>query len=274
MALALALPFPLYVFSVTGSATPVRLGKVRTLRAARRTYRGPAQRAGFLPILIAVGVLLAGSNPHSAFAHPSDFETLTLDLIVGTHGLQSIDAAVVVSSGPGYEPFPSTELKRNVAKRVLSALGLPDSAVDIDASHSERYHEVGFFVSLGDYQSGRRSILNLGTQVLQEISDDLGLVRLKVSVCGIDADVFSALEITGSQPGRMPFDDRQERAPCHVWDVEPGKSPVRITVGSKSLASPGFSAARLVVGSTAVVLLGLVAIAAGRLAIASRRRGF
>ena len=77
-------------------------------------------------------------------------------------------------------------------------------------------------------------------------------------MCGIDADAFGALELTASRPGRQPSSDRQERTACEVWDIEPDESPVEIMVRSRSLASTGLGASRLVLISTALVLLGFV----------------
>lgn len=176
--------------------------------------------------------------------------------------------------GTGLRAVPSVELRRNVAERVLSALSLRGWDALIDGTNSKRYHEVGFVISLSGHQSAQGVILNVGTKSLQRITDDLGLARLKLSVCGTDADAFSTLGITASQPGRHPLAVSQERGACEVWDVKPDQSPVEITVRSRSLTSTGFGAPRLVVVSTALLLLGLVAIAAGRLARASRRRAF
>ncbi len=222
-------------------------------------------------MLSAVLVLLAVANAPRAFAHPSDFETLTLDLVIDRHGLVVIDAAVVESSGPGYEPLPSVELRRMVAEHVLGALGVPTASASIDATNSERYHEVGFLISLAGHRSGPGVVLDVGSRSLQELTDDLGLARLKVGVCGIDADAFGALELSASRPGRQPSADRQERTACQVWDIEPDEPPVEIMVRSRSLASTGLGASRLVLISTALVLLGFVAIAGGRRIGGARR---
>lgn len=84
--------------------------------------RWPSVWRSFLVSLwVTVGVIVA---PLPASAHPSDFRTLTIDLIFGQTGLEVIDAAVVESSGPSYEPFPSVELRQAVAEEVLAALDL------------------------------------------------------------------------------------------------------------------------------------------------------
>ena len=54
-------------------------------------------------------VLLGMVTGDTALAHPSDFDTLTIDLIFGADGLDTIDVAVVESTGSGYDPFPSVE---------------------------------------------------------------------------------------------------------------------------------------------------------------------
>lgn len=64
-----------------------------------------------------------------------------------SEGLETIDAAVVESSGPSYEPAPSVEVREEVAHRVLSTLGVDESSIDLDTENSERYHL--FFPPLG-----------------------------------------------------------------------------------------------------------------------------
>lgn len=81
-----------------------------------------------------------------ANGQPSDFRTLTIDLIFGPQGLEMIDAAVVEADGPSYQPFPSVEQRQIVAESVLQALGLADADMVIDAELSDRYHEVGFTI--------------------------------------------------------------------------------------------------------------------------------
>jgi len=116
--------------------------------------------------------------PVPATAHPSDFETLTLDLLVGPRGLEVIDAAVVESGGPSYEPFPTSDVKRDVALKVLGALDVASNGVVVDPEVSARYHEVGFLVRFKDPSLGAESPLRINTAELQELVADETLCRL------------------------------------------------------------------------------------------------
>ncbi|CAN5864757.1 hypothetical protein BH23ACT4_BH23ACT4_10660 [soil metagenome] len=95
-------------------------------------------------VRLVVWMALVVGTPLTANAHPSDFQTLTIDLLFGADGLEAIDAAVVQSSGPSYEPFPSSELRQRVAEDVLNAMGLAELPLSIDSELSARYHEVGW----------------------------------------------------------------------------------------------------------------------------------
>lgn len=56
-------------------------------------------------------------------AHPSGFGTLTLDLFVGPRGLGAVDAAVVESKGPGYDPFSTTTASQTVGDLLAWTVG-------------------------------------------------------------------------------------------------------------------------------------------------------
>ncbi|MGH9894953.1 MAG: hypothetical protein ACREA0_23820, partial [bacterium] len=157
----------------------------------------------FLALLfVIIGITVA---PPSASAHPSDFRTLTIDFIFGQDGLEAIDAAVVESSGPSYEPFPSVELRQAVAEEVLAALDLSDAAASIDAEMSERYHQVGFLITFEEPRPGHQETFQLDTNHLQAIAEDTNLERLKLSVCAEGSETSNAIEIHASRDGRAPI---------------------------------------------------------------------
>jgi hypothetical protein len=64
--------------------------------------------------------------------------------------VEGIDAAVVKSVGPSYEPFPTTEAKQIVAREVIDALELDRTRIEIDLSNGVRYHQVGFSIHRGE----------------------------------------------------------------------------------------------------------------------------
>jgi hypothetical protein len=210
--------------------------------------------------------LLASAPP--ATAHPSDFATLTLDLLVGPDGLEAIDAAVVESTGPGYEPFPTSESKQAVATDVLEALHVPLDQVDIDAETSERYHEVGFLVRFNDPSLGADAPLSIDTTDLQRIASDRNLRHLRLSVCSVTdgpqspgQHTLADLDIQASQPGQPPTG--QDRPACEIWRLTPTDPPVAIEIVPSTAAGSGFGLAQatvvaltVVFGSIAVFILG------------------
>jgi hypothetical protein len=179
-----------------------------------------------------------------ATAHPSPFETLTLDFLIGPKGLEIIDAAVVESSGPSYQPFPTSEFKRDVAVDVLNALHLSVSGVEIDAEMSVRYHEVGFLVRFYEPSLAATAPLSLNTAGLQEIVADRGLSHLRLSVCGVadgsdspDQATFAGLDIQASQDSRLPAGPGRATA-CEVWALDPTDKPVSIVIKPQQVTLP------------------------------------
>jgi hypothetical protein len=181
-----------------------------------------------------------------ASAHPSDFETLTVDLLMGARGLEGIDAAVV--PGQTYEPLVATGVKHDVATEVLDALDLPPSGVDIDAEMSERYHEAGFVVRFDEPSLGATAPLSIDTTHLQAIVDDRRLGRLKLSVCGVtqgaepSEEVLPRADVQASERGRQPVG--LDREACEVWVLEPADRPVSIAITLPSRAADGASEAQ------------------------------
>jgi len=202
--------------------------------------------------------------PLPAGAHPSDFRTLTIDLIFGEDGLEAIDAAVVESTGPSYQPFPRTELRRRVAEEVLAALALSDSSASIDVEISERYHEVGFLITFEKPRPGHQAPLQFDTVQLQSVADDTNLERLKLSVCAEVAETFNALEVTASRNGRAPIDTRAERPWCRVWEVGVADSPVTFSIDALALPMTGLPL-------VPAAIAGLSLLAAGYVVLRSQR---
>jgi hypothetical protein len=196
-----------------------------------------------------------------AAAHPSDFETLTLDLLVGPRGLEVLDAAVVESEGPGYEPLPTADFKRDVAPDVLDALHVALDGVAIDAEVSERYHEVGFRVRFDEPSLGTASPLAIDTADLQGVVADRGLSRLKLSVCGVtdgadapDQATLTELDITASQDGRGPTG--LDREACEVWALSADDQAVSIVIERQAVPESGLGLVRATVAALSVLVVG------------------
>ena len=205
-----------------------------------------------------------GAFPLPAAAHPSDFRTLTLDLIFGPDGLVAVDAAVVEAVGPSYAPFPSAELRQAVAEQVLAALDLATSQASIDAELSERYHEVGFLITFEEPLPGQGEAFRVDTEQLQAIARNTNLDWLKLSVCAEDSETFNELEIQASSDGRAPADNTSERSWCQIWKLRTADSPVTISVRSSVLPRTGLSV--IPAGTIGLVLL------AGGLLVLRRER--
>jgi hypothetical protein len=171
-----------------------------------------------------------------AMAHPSDFETLTLDLLIGPRGLAVIDAAVVQSKGPSFEPIPTSEFKRDLAVDVLEALHVPLDSVEIDEEMSERYHEVGFLVRFDEPSLGARSALAIETADLQGIVAERALSYLKVNVCGVTEGAASPDRATLAE-----FDIVASRGPdglawCgEFWTLTPTDPSVSIVIKAQAM---------------------------------------
>jgi hypothetical protein len=237
-------------------------------------------RGRWLVTLLGVcGFLAFDATPASA--HPSDFDTLTIDLLLTPRGVEVIDAALVAAPGPSYLPLPSEDDRRNVAGAILDTLGIKPSRASIDAARSERYHENGFTIRLTDgFSNAGRGELQLETGRLQEIAAARRLSRLKVAVCDASAEnlstILSALtvDVSASRPGRGPDPNpsRGERADCTVWDIAPNDAPVRVRarVVPLALASTG-GGQRSARTATVLICIGLaLSVAARRLRVIDR----
>lgn len=191
-------------------------------------------------------------------AHPSDFRTLTLDLIFGPEGLKAVDAAVVEATGPSYEPFPSQELRREIAVEVLAALGVADSPASIDAELSERYHEVGFLVTFEEPLPGHADAFKIDTEQLQAIAKDTNLDWMKLSVCAEDSETFNGLDIQSSTDGRAPADNTSERPWCEIWRLGVADPEVTISVQPPVLPMTGLPSLPAGIAGLALLVGGLL----------------
>ena len=202
-------------------------------------------------------VILIGTR--SADAHPSDSETLTIDLLLSTDGLLTIDAAM--NPGPSYDLHQSESDRADVAAAVIESLGIDPANASINAALSDRYHEVGFVVRLREpYTNGSRGELQVESTRLQQIAAARNIKRLKLALCDTftsdAARVSSPFVIAASAtaPGREPDPQRIERYGCRVWEFGQTDTPVSI-------------AARLVPRSLATTGGGLPSVAIGALLI-------
>jgi hypothetical protein len=217
-------------------------------------------------------LILMELNAAPAHAHPSDFETLTVDLLVGPGGLQAVDAAVVESTGAPYET-PEPNVRQDVALLVLDQLGVVPDAVDIELD-SERYHWVGFTIRLHQPWLGLSVPLAIDTSALQRRTAELGLAYLKVSVCGVsdgaarsDPAVLTQLVIEATHEGRRPRG--LDREACTVWRLTPSDEPVRVQVRLTDLAETGTGIGAAVAATAAALLLGALSLIGARIRTSS-----
>lgn len=224
-----------------------------------RSIRVCRHCASFLVVVASLVVA-----PLTASAHPSDFRTLTIDLLFGADGLEAIEAAVVESSGPSYEPSPSVELRQAVAEEVVAALGIPNSAASIDAEMSERYHQVGFLITFEEPLPGQAKAFQFDTGQLQAIAQNTNLQWLKLGVCAEISETFDALDINASSDGRPPANNTSERPWCRIWRLETTDRPVTVNVQAVALPMTGLPV-------IPVGIAGLGLLASGILVVRSQR---
>lgn len=204
---------------------------------------------------------MLSSSPASA--HPSDFETLTVDLVFTSSGLHLVDGAVVESEGPAYDPFPTAQLRETVALAVLDAVGLNLADVSVDALSSERYHQVGFTIRLVESPSEDHTRINLNSQSLQVIAGSHGMKWLKLSICGQDEEVFGALVLESKTSSRQPNPQSQERRHCAVWRVGVEEEPIMVSAILPSLPRTGFETSPFVPIALLAVVVGFAAVVLG-----------
>lgn len=193
-------------------------------------------------------VLLTLAGP--AWAHPSDFETLTVDLIFGPSGLEAIDAAVVESSGPSYEPGPSIELREDIAPQVLESLQLATTPVEIDLENSERYHWVGFTARFLDPSLGGRPLVTIDSRPLQDIASAAGLEHLKLSVCRTDSRSVDPRDL-------RPVTSKSGDPGCRVWRLTPKEPAISTTITLSGLPVTGVTVVPAWVVSAIILVTGL-----------------
>jgi hypothetical protein len=215
-------------------------------------------------------VMFWGLSAGPAAAHSSDFDTLTVDFLVGSRGLEAIDAAVVVSDSTPYETVEPA-VRADIARQLLALLGVQAESADIDAEDSERYHWVGFVIRFPRPVLGATTPIEIDTAHLQALAADLGLAFLKISVCGVSGGpeyshpsmgAFERLEIEASEEGRRPtgFD----REFCEVWRLQPGDEALSINVQPAALPATGTSLTPTMPLAAVLITCGLVLLTARR----------
>jgi hypothetical protein len=226
-----------------------------------------------IAVLSGVATVVVVASSTSAQAHPSDFETLTIDLLLGTGGVEIVEAAVV--AGTDYEPFPSVEQRRAIAQNVLVALGIPSETAAIDAMASERYHEVGFAITLKQaFSTTTTGAVRIETAALQQIAADATANWLKLEVCDRHApdpfaDQPTATTITGDEspfvllteaerPGVSSEASTNERPGCSVWRLATADPSMTVTARlvPASLASTGAGPVAVLTVAAAIVVIG------------------
>lgn len=238
------------------------LGKREAWAASRGVGASALRR---LAVVLLGAVMFWGLSAGPAAAHSSDFDTLTVDLLVGSRGLEAIDAAVVVSDSTPYETVEPA-VRADIARQLLALLDVPAGRADIDAQDSERYHWVGFVIRFPQPVLGATTPIEIDTFQLQALTADLGLGFLKISVCGVsDGPVYSRqvleeLEIEASEEGRRPtgFD----REFCEVWRLQPGDEALSITVHPATLPATGTLLTPTMALAVVLITCGLVLLTA------------
>ena len=198
-----------------------------------------ARRVAVATCVLAVLVLFA----LPVYAHPSDFETLTIDLQFRPEGLELIDAAVVESSGPSYQPGPTEELKEEVAQRVIEALNVETTPVEIDLENSELYHSVGFTIRFLDPSLSGRQTLEIDSQPLQDIAADVGLKYLKLTIRTWNHGICDG--------------------GCENWRLTPDEDPVSTTIRLQ-LPLTGFNIQHAMTLTLVLLMAGLSLVAVSR----------
>lgn len=221
----------------------------------RRHHSSPASKTATAGVMV---VILLALSTSTATAHPSDFRTLTVDLLIGPEGLELIDGAAIQAEGPGYEPFPTGAQRAAVAAEVLEALGLTSVDVQIDPEMSELYHEVGFTIQFVEPSHGGHSPFAFDTEALIDLVRTLALEHLKLAICALDPSDLGQLQIEASQPGRAPDYVRNERSGCLIWELSPLDPTVSVVVGPSVLPATGSSFGPLALLSLALVVLGRI----------------
>jgi hypothetical protein len=153
----------------------------------------------------------------------------------GLAGLEQVDAAMQRAT---YDQRPSELERRSAAGQVLAALGVPTGQAVVNATGSDRYHEVGFTITLTpplDATRGREVwVGSAGLQTLAAANDE----RLKLEICPLlDLNPPLNLRIRADRPGRAPDPRAIERERCEIWTFGATDPPVTITVASETGAS-------------------------------------
>ncbi len=235
----------------------------------RRQTAHAAYMAEVALLVAAVAICNLWIFARPAAAHPSDFETLTIDLLVGPDGLEAVDVAANQSTS--YQPFASTQEKRLLAAEVLKALAVDVDEVDIELEMSDRYHDAGFVIRFPTPQLAGTSALRLEPGSLQRIAADAAIPKVKLALCavarrpeggGTTDGLLSRLDVQASAPSRHPTNG--EQAPCQVWVLDQDDAAFGLDVGPQRLAATGMDLTTGTIAATFMLLSGLVLLRYGR----------
>jgi hypothetical protein len=225
-------------------------------------------------VVVAAAALCVGAHAPRAHAHPSDLETLTIDLLLDRGGLVLIDAAANHAS---YQEAPSPEQRVTLAFAVLDALGVPRDSVEVDSENSLLYHEVGFSAWLHQPFANTTvpGELRVDTRTLQSLArDSVGSLRLDVCrVSWPDQQLVIDTEVppsaTASAAATTSPSDRRD---CSSWRFQPGDAPATLTARVVPLGPDGVAprSTQLVCGPAAdldrdAVVTGAIALSRTRL---------
>jgi hypothetical protein len=179
---------------------------------------------------VVTALLVSGLAAPRAVAHPSALDALTLDLLLDRGGLVLVDGA---ANGDSYDLTPHPEARTAMAIAVLDALGAPRDSVEIDATKSLLYHEVGFSIWLHEaFANGTYpGELRIDTRRLQDIARST-VGALHLDVCRVDwpdQSLIVEANVPASPPDREGAGSASsERRDCAAWTLRPDDAPVTI----------------------------------------------
>jgi hypothetical protein len=182
---------------------------------------------GWVMVAIVVGVPVLGTR---ADGHPSDLNTLTLDLILDRGGVSLIDAA---ANHATYDDVPTAAQRGDIATAVLDALGVSRDSTEVDATSSLLYHEVGFTIWLHQPLANTAvpGQVQIDTGSLQQLAA-ASVGRLELDVCRV-ATPDQTFELQASIPPTAPdpagAGAATDRLDCGSWTLQGEDVPVSIT---------------------------------------------
>jgi hypothetical protein len=175
---------------------------------------------------------LLGAVVHGdARAHPSDLETLTLDLLLDRGGVVVVDAAANRAS---YDDRPSPATRRAIAQEVLDALGVARGTVEVDPTNSLLYHEVGFtaWLHTPHANTGVPGEVRVDTRPLQDIAGRVA-GALRLDVCRVafpdQSLVIDAQVPPSATDSAVATNSEWDRRDCVSWRLQPDEPSVVLT---------------------------------------------